>query len=181
MNTLTTGRPAPLPLSGTRRHRVIASPLGELTLVAEREVLAGVYYAHHRGRPGPAALGARDDTILDEAATQFDEYFAGVRTRFDLPVRLDGTPFELAVWELLTGIPAGETRSYGHLARQMGDPALAQEVGAANALNPLCIVVPCHRVIGSDGRLVGYAGGLRRKRILLDHERRVADGMTPLF
>jgi methylated-DNA-[protein]-cysteine S-methyltransferase len=181
MSTLTTGRPATLPFSGTRRHRVIASPLGELTLVAEREALVGVYFAHHRGRPGPAALGARDDTILDAVASQLGEYFAGVRTRFDLPVRLDGTPFELAVWKLLTDIPAGETRSYGQLARQLGDPALAQEVGAANARNPLCIVVPCHRVIGSDGSLVGYAGGLRRKRALLDHERRVADGMTPLF
>jgi methylated-DNA-[protein]-cysteine S-methyltransferase len=101
--------------------------------------------------------------------------------RFDLVVGLAGAPSDLAVWELLRHIPAGETRSYGQLARQLGDPALAQEVGAANARNPLCIVVPCHRVIGSDGRLVGYAGGLDRKRALLELERRVADDSGPLF
>jgi methylated-DNA-[protein]-cysteine S-methyltransferase len=167
--------------SATRRHRVIGSPLGELTLVAEHDVLAGVYFAHHRGRPGPAVLGTRDDTVLDEATLQLCEYFAGVRTRFDLVTRADGSPFDVSVWELLTRIPAGETRSYGELAHRLGDRALAQEVGAANARNPLCIVVPCHRVVGADGRLVGYAGGLRRKRALLDHERRVADGLAPLF
>jgi methylated-DNA-[protein]-cysteine S-methyltransferase len=160
---------------------VIPSPLGELTLVAEADALAGVYFPHHRGRPGPPALGPRDDTILDAAAGQLGEYFAGDRTRFDLPVALHGAPFDLAVWELLTEIPAGETRSYGQLARRLGDPALAQEVGAANARNPLCIVVPCHRVVGADGRLVGYAGGLRRKRALLDHERLVTGGPAPLF
>jgi methylated-DNA-[protein]-cysteine S-methyltransferase len=181
MSTLTTAGPAIPSMNGARLHRVIGSPLGELTLVAEADALAGVYFAHHRGRPGPAALGSRDDTILDEAGTQLGEYFAGTRTRFDLRMRLAGSPFDLAVWELLTHIPAGETRSYGQLARQLGDPGLAQEVGAANARNPLCIVVPCHRVIGSDGRLVGYAGGLGRKRALLELERRVADGSGPLF
>jgi methylated-DNA-[protein]-cysteine S-methyltransferase len=181
MSTLTTAGPAIPSMNGTRLHRVIESPLGELTLVAEADALAGVYFTHHRGRPGPAAFGSRDDTILDEAAAQLGEYFAGTRTRFDLVVGLAGAPFDLAVWELLTHIPAGETRSYGQLARQLGDPALAQEVGAANARNPLCIVVPCHRVIGSDGRLVGYAGGLGRKRALLELERRVADGSGPLF
>jgi methylated-DNA-[protein]-cysteine S-methyltransferase len=181
MSTLTTAGSAIPSVTGTRGHRVIASPLGELTLVAEAGALTGVYFVHHRGRPGPAALGPRDDRILDEAATQLGEYFAGTRTRFDVEMRLAGSPFELAVWELLTRIPAGETRSYGHLARQLGDPALAQEVGAANARNPLCIVVPCHRVIGSDGRLVGYAGGLGRKRALLELERRVADGSGVLF
>jgi methylated-DNA-[protein]-cysteine S-methyltransferase len=181
MSTRTTVGPAIPSTSGTRRHRVIESPLGELTLVAEADALVGVYFARHRGHPGPAALGSRDDTVLDEAAAQLGEYFAGTRTRFDLETGLAGSPFDLAVWELLTHIPAGETRNYGRLARQLGDPALAQEVGAANARNPLCIVVPCHRVIGSDGRLVGYAGGLGRKRALLEHERRVADGRGSLF
>jgi methylated-DNA-[protein]-cysteine S-methyltransferase len=181
MSTLTTADPAIPAINGARRHRVIESPLGELTLVAEADALAGVYFAHHRGRPGPAALGSRDDTILGEAATQLGEYFAGTRTRFDLVVGLSGSPFDLAVWERLTHIPTGETRSYGQLARQLGDPALAQEVGAVNARNPLCIVVPCHRVIGSDGRLVGYAGGLGRKRALLELERRVTGGSGPLF
>jgi methylated-DNA-[protein]-cysteine S-methyltransferase len=177
MSTPTTS----VPRNSTRRHRVIPSPLGELTLVAEDDALAGVYFAHHRGRPHPAALGPRDDTVLDAAAGQLGEYFAGDRTRFDLPVALRGAPFDLAVWDLLTQIPAGETRSYGQLARRLGDLALAQEVGAANARNPLCIVVPCHRVIGAGGQLVGYVGGLRRKRALLDHERRVAEGLRPLF
>jgi methylated-DNA-[protein]-cysteine S-methyltransferase len=181
MSTLTTTGPAIPSVSGARRHRMIESPLGELTLVAEADALVGVYFTRHRGRPGPAALGSRDDRILDEAATQLGEYFAGTRTRFDLVVRLTGSSFDLAVWELLTHIPAGETRSYGQLARRLGDPALAQEVGAANSRNPLCIVVPCHRVIGSDGRLVGYAGGLGRKRALLELERRVADGGERLF
>jgi methylated-DNA-[protein]-cysteine S-methyltransferase len=181
MDTLTTAGPTLPSMNGTRRHRVIESPLGKLTVVAEADALAGVYFAHHRGRPGPAAFGSRDDTILDEAAIQLGEYFAGTRTQFDLKMRLAGSPFELAVWELLTHIPTGDTRTYGQLARQLGDPALAREVGAANARNPLCIVVPCHRVIGSDGRLVGYAGGLGRKRALLELERRIADGSGPLF
>src|SRR5437763_1287285 len=181
MSAPTPAVPAVPSAYAARRHRVITSPLGELTLVAEAQALVGVYFAAHRRRPGPAALGPRDDGILIAAATQLGEYFAGTRTRFDLDVRLDGSPFDLAVWGLLTQIPAGETRSYGRLARRLGDPALAQEVGAANARNPLCIVVPCHRVVGSDGRLVGYAGGLRRKRALLDHERRMVGGIAPLF
>jgi methylated-DNA-[protein]-cysteine S-methyltransferase len=180
MSTQTTAGPARSALDITRRHRVIASPLGELTLVADGDTLVGVYFARHRGRPGPAALGPRDDTVLDEAAAQLGEYFAGVRTRFDLATRADGSPFELAVWAASTQIPSGKTHSYGQLARRLGDPSLAREVGAANARNPLCIVVPCHRVVGTDGRLVGYAGGLRRKRALLDHERSVADGIGPL-
>jgi methylated-DNA-[protein]-cysteine S-methyltransferase len=181
MSTQTTAGPALSAVAAPRGHRVITSPLGELTLVGEADALAGVYFAQHRGRPGPTALGPRDDTILDEAIAQLGEYFTGVRTRFDLAVRADGSPFDLAVRALLGQIPSGETRSYGQLARQLGDPSLAQEVGAANARNPLCIVVPCHRVVGVDGRLLGYAGGLRRKRALLDHERHLADGNGSLF
>ncbi|MGY1641005.1 methylated-DNA--[protein]-cysteine S-methyltransferase [Geodermatophilus sp. SYSU D00703] len=178
MSTRTTTGPGRSAIDA-RRHRVIASPLDEPTLVADGDALAGVHSPSHRRRPGPEALGPRDDTALDEAAAQLGEYFTGVRTRFDPATRADGAPFDRAVWALLTTIPSGETRSHGELARRLGDPATAQEVGATNARNPLCIVVPCHRVVGADGRLVGYAGGLRRERALLDHEHSVADGAGP--
>jgi methylated-DNA-[protein]-cysteine S-methyltransferase len=103
-------------------------------------------------------------------ARQLGEYFAGERTGFELALDPPGDAFDRRVWELVAGIPYGRTRTYGELARDLGDPALAQAVGAANGRNPLCVVVPCHRVIGADGGLTGYAGGLPRKRFLLDLE-----------
>jgi methylated-DNA-[protein]-cysteine S-methyltransferase len=155
-----------------RTHTVIDSPIGPLTLVAEDGNLVGVYMPRHRRHIDPHShtFGARVDIGFDDVIDQLGEYFAGTRTEFDLPLRPRGDDFQLRVWDLLTRIPYGETRSYGQLARELGDPALAREVGAANARNPLTIVVPCHRVVGADGRLVGYAGGLDRKRFLLDLE-----------
>lgn len=152
-----------------RTHTVTESPIGELTLVAEDDALVGLYMEVHR-RPPQAPLGERTDRGFERAIEQLREYFAGERTAFDLPLRPAGSGFELSVWEQLTKIPYGETRSYGELARALGDPGAAQAVGAANGRNPIAIVVPCHRVIGADGSLVGYAGGLDRKRFLLDLE-----------
>lgn len=161
-----------------RVHAVVDSPIGELTLVADDGALVGLYLAEHRRRPATATWGSPvdrgDDPVLDAAATQLGEYFDGTRRVFDLPLRAAGNPFEQAVWALLGTIPYGETRSYVALARSLGGPGLARAVGAANGRNPLSVVVACHRVVGADGRLVGYAGGLARKRFLLDLEQPAA-------
>jgi methylated-DNA-[protein]-cysteine S-methyltransferase len=151
-------------------HTVTGSPLGRLTLVAHDGVLAGLYFAEHTRRPDPGTFGARDDTGFEPALQQLDEYFRGERTRFELPLGPAGTAFQHRVWALLRRIPYGQTRTYGQLAVALGDRGLAREVGAANGRNPLSVIVPCHRVIGADGGLVGYAGGLERKRYLLDLE-----------
>jgi methylated-DNA-[protein]-cysteine S-methyltransferase len=154
----------------TNTHTVIDSPVGELTLVADDGVLVGVYFRHHWYRPDPATFGPRDDRGFAEAARQLAEYFAGRRTRFDLPARADGDDFQRAVWQRIAGIPYGETTTYGDIARDLGDLSLARDVGAAVGRNPLSIVLGCHRVVGKGGALTGYAGGLRRKRFLLDLE-----------
>ncbi|HLM05185.1 MAG TPA: methylated-DNA--[protein]-cysteine S-methyltransferase [Blastococcus sp.] len=151
-----------------RTHAVIASPIGPLTAVREDGVLVGLTM-------GPAdtdGLGPRDDAAFADVRAQLDEYFAGTRTSFDLPVRASGNALQLAVWELIAAIPYGATRSYGDLARDLGDRTLAQAVGTACGRNPLPVVVPCHRVVGADGSLVGFGGGLARKRFLLDLEHR---------
>ena len=118
-----------------------------------------------------------DDPILRQARTQLEEYFAGERREFDLPYDLRGTPFQCKVWRGLAEIPYGQTSTYGEQAAWLGDPNLARAVGAANGRNPLSIVLPCQRVIGSNGSLVGFAGGLQTKRLLLDHEQ----GITTLI
>jgi methylated-DNA-[protein]-cysteine S-methyltransferase len=156
----------------TRTHRVIGSPLGPLTLVGEDGALTGVWFDRHIRRPAAATFGQHDATALPDAVAQLEEYFAGHRTTFELAVSPAGTDFDQSVWRLVSEIPYGETCTYGQLARQLGDPARVQAVGAAIGRNPVCIVVPCHRVIGADGRLVGYAGGLDRKRDLLARESR---------
>jgi methylated-DNA-[protein]-cysteine S-methyltransferase len=153
-----------------RTHTIIASPLGDLTAVAEDGVLSGLYFEGHLRGPKPDELGTYTESGFDEVRRQLAEYFAGERTRFELPLAPQGNAFQRKVWELLTHIPFGETVSYGDLARQLGDVSLAQAVGAANARNPVSVIVPCHRVVGADGRLTGYAGGLSRKRFLLDLE-----------
>lgn len=131
------------------------------------------------------AVGTRDDSgvhgVFREAARQLEEYFAGERTGFDLPLAPVGDAFQLKVWMLLRDIPYGQTRSYGRLAEQLGDRNLARAVGAANGRNPLSVVVPCHRVVGADGNLVGYAGGLDRKRFLLGLEEPAAARAAKLF
>lgn len=151
-------------------HTVVDSPLGELTVVGNDGALIGLYFADHRRRPNQMTLGARVDTGFEDAARQLSEYFTGERTRFDLPLAARGDAFDHRVWDLLTEIPYGESRTYGDLARELGNPGLAQAVGAANGRNPLSIIVPCHRVVGADRALTGYAGGLERKRFLLELE-----------
>ena len=155
--------------------------MGELTLVAENGAMTGVYFARHRRRPDPAAFGRRDDTGFAEPIRQLAEYFAGERTEFDVPLAPHGDAFDRRVWELLSAIPYGQTRTYADVARQLGDASLAQAVGAANGRNPLCVIVPCHRVVGSDGSLTGYAGGLDRKRFLLELEESPAVKSERLF
>ncbi|WP_327237655.1 methylated-DNA--[protein]-cysteine S-methyltransferase [Streptomyces sp. NBC_01317] len=153
-----------------RVHTTIESPLGDLTVVAEDNKLTGLYFADHRRGPATDSLGVRDEAGFEEVRRQLDEYFAGERREFALPLAPAGDAFQHRVWELLARIPYGRTCSYGDLARQLGDPALAQAVGAAVGRNPISVIVPCHRVVGADGSLVGYAGGLWRKRHLLDLE-----------
>ena len=156
------------------RHAVTTTELGEITLVAEGDALIGLYFPRHWYKPSQAAFGERvqlsTDPLLSEAAAQLDEYLNGDRRTFDLRSATRGDAFQERVWELLKGIPFGETTTYGALADALGDKTLAQSVGEAAGRNPLCVIIPCHRVVGKDGRLTGYAGGLPRKRFLLGLE-----------
>jgi methylated-DNA-[protein]-cysteine S-methyltransferase len=147
------------------------SPLGRLLLTSDGSALTGLYTAPERKSQSTEGW-VRDPRIAPLAATlgQLNEYFAGTRRDFDLPLRLDGTPFQTRVWRELLEIPYGETWSYGQLAKRIGNPSASRAVGLANGRNPISIVVPCHRVIGADGSLTGYGGGLERKRWLLAHE-----------
>jgi methylated-DNA-[protein]-cysteine S-methyltransferase len=161
-------------------HTIIDSPLGDLTLVAHDGALAGVYFTDHARRPSAAMFGARNTAGFEATVQQLGEYFRGDRTEFDLPLAPRGGEFQLRVWNMLRRIPYGQTRTYGQLAAELGDPGLARAVGTANSRNPLSVIVPCHRVVGADGALVGYAGGLERKRFLLSLEG-AAVGGQPLF
>jgi methylated-DNA-[protein]-cysteine S-methyltransferase len=155
---------------------VYESPVGPLRLEARDGALVTLHLNAH---PGPERL---DDPVLAEATTQLREYFAGTRTHFELPLEMHGNAFEQRVWAALRTIPYGETASYGEIAAQIGAPGAARAVGVANARNPIAIIVPCHRVIGSSGALTGYGGGLERKQWLLDHERRWRrDSQAALF
>jgi methylated-DNA-[protein]-cysteine S-methyltransferase len=157
------------------------SPVGELTLVADDDGLTGVYFPHHWYRPDPATFGRPADAGFGEVKTQLTEYFAGERQHFDLRLNARGDDFQRRVWELIGDIPYGQTATYGDLAREFGSQVLAKDVGAAVGRNPLSVIVPCHRVVGRDGRLTGYAGGLARKRFLLDLEERTAGSSARLF
>ncbi|MDT5015032.1 MAG: methylated-DNA-[protein]-cysteine S-methyltransferase [Mycobacterium sp.] len=156
------------------RHALIESPLGELTLVADGDALTGVYFLHHWHRPAQETFGHRvdadSDDLLAKAHAQLTDYLAGDRTEFDLPTRLQGDEGQHRVWKLLTDIPHGDTVTYGEIAAALADGTNAQAVGQAVGRNPLSIVVPCHRVVGRNGQLTGYAGGLKRKQFLLDLE-----------
>jgi methylated-DNA-[protein]-cysteine S-methyltransferase len=165
----------------TATHTLVESPIGALTLVAEDGALTGLYFPHHWYRPDQATFGLRVEHGFDEARAQLAEYFAGERRHFDLALRASGNEFQLRVWAMLERVEHGRTTTYGALAAELGDPALAREVGAAVGRNPLCIVVPCHRVVGKGGKLTGYAGGLARKRFLLELERTDAPLAGTLF
>jgi methylated-DNA-[protein]-cysteine S-methyltransferase len=146
------------------------SPLGVLRLLASEDGLVGVYWPGHKPAPKLACAERHSTPVLAQTAKQLDAYFAGVREIFDLPLAPRGTPFQHAVWRALAQIPFGETRSYSDIAKAVGRASAVRAVAAANARNPLSIIVPCHRVIGKDGTLSGYAGGIETKRWLLAHE-----------
>jgi methylated-DNA-[protein]-cysteine S-methyltransferase len=152
--------------------KTVNTPVGVLTLVASDAGLAAILWENDdpkRVRLSP--LNQNDDhPLLCEAARQLEEYFSGSRERFDLPLDFAGTAFQKKVWQALVSIPFGETRSYRQIAEQIGHPAAVRAVGAANGRNPLSIVAPCHRVIGANGKLTGFAGGLGVKAFLLDLE-----------
>ncbi|MGV9346124.1 methylated-DNA--[protein]-cysteine S-methyltransferase [Streptomyces spiralis] len=155
----------------TKQHAVVDSPYGPLTLVAEDGLLCGLYMTDQRHRPPEETFGACAATAaFDAAEEQLEAYFAGELKEFTLELRLNGTPFQRRVWDQLRTIPYGETRTYGELADALGSPAASRAVGLANGKNPIGIIVPCHRVVGADGSLTGYGGGLDRKKRLLDFE-----------
>jgi len=181
MNTISTTNTA------TLSRLQISSPIGMLTIVATDVAVVAIRWdtesderqpdAHN---PVDAKLGDRfvdvergQHAVLDQAADQLDEYFAGSRVEFDLPLDPDGTAFQQDAWKALRTIPFGETISYGEQARRLGDKNKSRAVGAANGKNPIPIVVPCHRVVGSNGHLTGFAGGIEIKAWLLDHELRL--------
>jgi len=154
-------------------HTHMASPVGPLLLCATTAGLSGIYMASDRHAPRAVPpTSRRDDHAFAVVRRQLDEYFAGTRHAFDLPLDLAGTPFQRAVWAALCAIPYGTTISYGELARRIGKPRAVRAVGLANGRNPVSIVVPCHRVIGANGALTGYGGGLPNKRLLLGLEAR---------
>jgi methylated-DNA-[protein]-cysteine S-methyltransferase len=154
----------------------VESPIGRLMLTSDGTALTGLYMNLYRNKPSKLP-GLDDDWIqnatidpLPAAARQLKEYFAGKRREFDLPLRMEGTEFQQRVWRELTKIPFGETRSYGQLAKRLNNPNGSRAVGLANGRNPIAVIVPCHRVIGADGSLTGFGGGLDRKEWLLTHE-----------
>ncbi len=149
-----------------KRFVVVQSPVEDLTLTEENGALTGLYFGRFslEGEEGLTAL-------LERASRQLEEYFAGKRKQFDLPLSLRGTEFQRQVWAALRDIPYGETRSYGQIAQAVGRPKAVRAVGMANHRNPISIIVPCHRVVGADGSLTGYGGGLENKKFLLALER----------
>ena len=160
----------------------IDSPLGRLRLVADEQALRGIEFEHPR-HPLPRGEDwhARDTGVLRAARAQLGQYFRGERRRFELPLAPQGSEFQRRVWQALLAIEYGRTCSYADIARALGDAQATRAVGAANGRNPIAVIVPCHRVIGADGSLVGFAGGLERKRYLLDHEAKVAGTWDRLF
>ena len=154
--------------------RRMTSPLGEIVLVADEDgnALTGIYFARQKHFPANTAdwRDARETPLLHQAEAQLHEYFAGGRTTFDLPLAPVGTPFQRRVWHAIAAVPFGTTISYAELARRIGTPSAVRAAAAATGRNPLTVVIPCHRIVGSDGRMTGYAGGVERKRALLDLE-----------
>src|SRR5215467_14215108 len=162
-------------------HTVLATRLGMVTVVRQGGALTGLYFPRHWPRPDRTAFGYRTDEGFEDVARQLGEYLSGERRLFEFPVKIKGTDFDRRVWERIAGVPYGETTTYGDLARGLGAGTDPRDVGAAVGRNPLCIVIPCHRVIGSTGKLTGYAGGLGRKRTLLqiEHARTLRTGTVP--
>jgi methylated-DNA-[protein]-cysteine S-methyltransferase len=151
-------------------YTTVDSPLGELLLVGDGEALHGLYMQKGRTAMAVQPGWEQADEPFAGIRDQLAEYFAGVRTAFDVPLVMHGSPFQRRAWRALQDIPYGETISYGEQARRIGSPAEPRGVGQANGRNPIAVIVPCHRVIGADGSLTGYGGGIERKRLLLDLE-----------
>ena len=165
-------------MSKTTFFLTLQSPVGRLTLVGEGDDLVGL---HFDGDPSAARAesgSVRDDGRLRPALAQLGEYFAGERTQFDLSLAPQGTAFQQSVWRALGRIPYGETASYGEIARAIGRPTASRAIGGANHRNPIAIIIPCHRVIGADGSMTGYGGGLDRKQLLLELEARLGRAAT---
>jgi methylated-DNA-[protein]-cysteine S-methyltransferase len=154
----------------TLLHTTVPSPIGDLLLSGDETALRGLRMPPHRPAPG----SRRSDATFAAVRDQLHAYFAGGREAFDLPLEMEGTTFQRRVWAALREIPFGATCSYGELAARIDRPGAARAVGLANGRNPIAVVVPCHRVIGADGSLTGFGGGLDRKRVLLEHEARIA-------
>lgn len=152
------------------RYAEIPSPVGFLLAARDGDAVVALHFAPC----SPPAGWTRDEDAFDDVRQQLTEYFAGAREQFDLPLNPRGTAFQRAVWDALQQIPFGETTTYSRIAERIARPAAVRAVGAANGANPLPIVIPCHRVIGANGSLTGFGGGLPVKRFLLDHEARVA-------
>ncbi|HLK88269.1 MAG TPA: methylated-DNA--[protein]-cysteine S-methyltransferase [Polyangia bacterium] len=154
-------------INDTTSFTIVASPIGRLTLVAAGDALTGLYFEDDPQGAAATRGAVRDERPLRRAAEQLEAYFAGRRDRFELALAPRGTAFQQAVWRALQKIPFGETATYGDIARAIGKPAAVRAIGGANHRNPIAIVIPCHRVIGADGTMTGYGGGLDRKRTLL--------------
>lgn len=167
-------------LEATRMHTELPTPLGTVTLVRQGRRLTGLYFEHHWYRPAESTFGPRTDDGFEEFGTQLAQYFAGHRRTFQVPMLLMGPPAQVAVWRQLQCIPYGQTTTYGAIGREVGLQLSPQQIGKLVGQNPLCILIPCHRVVAASGDLLGYAGGPRRKRALLDLEQSVA-GQQSLF
>lgn len=167
------------------RYTTIESPIGLLTLVAVEEALGGVYFQEHQHPPSASNMGqkvvAGTDSVLAEAENTLARYFDGESTSFDLKLHTNGNDFQEEVWSILRDIPYGETITYGAIAERLGNRHLAQQVGRAVGRNPISIIIPCHRVVGANGALTGYAGGIERKQFLLDLEQPGRARAVPLF
>lgn len=160
-------------------YRTVGSPIGPLTLAGRGPVLTNLRMVDQTYEPSRAGW-TRDERAFPDAVDQLGAYFAGERAGFDLQLDPQGTEFQRRVWTALLTIPYGQTRSYGQIADQIGTPGAARAVGLANARNPIAVIVPCHRVIGANGKLTGYGGGLDRKRALLELENRNMSANTTL-
>lgn len=158
-------------MNTTIYYSYIDSPLGRMFVQGDGEFVTGLFMPHHKGWRGPDASWQQSDAPFVAVREQLAEYFAGERQQFDLPFKFTGTPFQQQVWQELLRIPFGTTITYAQLAQRVGKPTASRAVGHANSRNPISIIVPCHRVIGADGKLTGYAGGVDKKKWLLGWER----------
>jgi len=156
----------------------VATPLGTMCAVTSRDALVSLCFIGEAHAASARPEAGEPSALIRLLESQLDEYFAGTRTTFDIPRRLEGTRFQREVWTALLDIPHGHTSTYGAIARLLGMPAAARAVGAANGRNPISIIVPCHRLVGAQGALTGYGGGMERKAWLLDHERRGASAAS---